>query len=147
MDIETHTKNRVNMPDVSRVTPAPVPDIGNDPVDFENLSPEEQAALLAWIAVAIRPAGRVGPSDSYIMKHDFETAGGFYVTNGQFKGAMLAAGYLPVKREELNWRFRQRPTNKHADGYSYYHPLPDESDSGVARFKDLLERVRAGRTS
>ena len=119
----------------------------DDPRDYENLNPEEQATLRAWIEVAMRPARSVGPSTSYTMKHDFESAGGFYVTNGQFKGAMLAAGYLPVKREELNWRFRQRPTNKHADAYSYSHPLPDEADSGAARFKDLLERVRAGRTS
>lgn len=73
--------------------------------------------------------------------------GGFYVTNGAFKGAMLAAGYKPVKRGEQNWQFRQRPTNKHADGYSYYHALPNDADPGIARFKDLVERVRAGRAS
>ncbi|MDP9458211.1 MAG: hypothetical protein M3Q49_02635 [Actinomycetota bacterium] len=119
----------------------------DDPRDYETLGRDEQAALRAWIAVAMKPARTVGPSNSYTMKHDFETAGGFYVSNGQFKGAMLAAGYKPVKRGEQNWRFRQRPTNKRADGYSYYHALPDETELGVARFKDLVERVRAGRAS
>ena len=111
------------------------------------MSPEEQAALRAWIAVAMRPVRTAGPSNSYVMKHDFETGGGFYVTNGQFNGAMLDARCEPVKRGELNWRFRQRPTNKYADGYSYYHALPDDADPGVARFKDLVKRVRAGRAS
>ncbi|MDP9476457.1 MAG: hypothetical protein M3R38_12375 [Actinomycetota bacterium] len=96
----------------------------------------------------MKPAGKVGPSDSYTMKHDFETAGGFYVTNGQFKGAMLAAGYQPAKRGEQNWRFRQKPTKKDGGlGWFYYHALPDDSDPGVVRFKELVQRVRAGRAS
>ena len=143
MDIKKHTEIRVNIPGVSGVTRWDE----DDPRDHENLGRDEQAALQAWIAVAMKPARTVGPSTSYVMKHDFESAGGFYVTNGQMKGAMLAAGYKPSKRSEQNWRFRQRPTNKHADGYSYYHPLPDEADPDVARFKDLVERVRARRAS
>lgn len=119
----------------------------DSPADFENLGRDEQAALRAWIAVAMIPARAVGPSTSYVMKHDFETAGGLYVTNGAMKGAMLAVGYQPVKRGEQNWRFRQRPTNKRADGYSYYHALPGDADPGVARFKALVARVRAGRAS
>ncbi|PLS84379.1 MAG: hypothetical protein CYG60_18270 [Actinobacteria bacterium] len=119
----------------------------DDPREYENLGPTEQAALRAWIEVAMKPAGRVGPSTSYVMKHDFEAAGGFYVSNGAFKGAMLDAGYKPVKRSDQNWRFRQRPTNKHADGYSYYHPLPNDNGPGVRKFKDLAEQVRAGRAS
>lgn len=119
----------------------------NQPSAHEELSEDAKEALQAWIAVAVKPAKTVGPSNSYIMKHDFESAGGFYVTNGQFKGAMLIAGYEPVDRTELNWRFRQRPTNKHADGYSQYHALPGRADPGVARFKDLVGRVRAGRRS
>lgn len=141
--METHKKNRGKVSGVSRVTPRDE----DDPRDCENLTDAEKEALQAWIAVAMRPARTVGPSTSYTMKHDFETAGGSYVTNGQFKGAMLAAGHKPVRRSDQNWRFRQRPTNKHADGYSYYHALPDDADPGVARFKDLVERVRAGRAS
>ncbi len=119
----------------------------DDPRGYEGLTEAEKEVLRAWIAVAMKPAGRVGPSTSYVMKHDFETAGGSYVTNGQMKGAMLAAGYQPVKRAEQNWRFRQKPTNSHADGYSYYHALPDAADAGVIRFKELVQRVRAGRAS
>ena len=45
---------------------------------------------------------------SYGIKHDFEREG-FYLTNGQFKGAMLAAGYDPEKANELNWTFKIKP--------------------------------------
>ncbi|MDP9480076.1 MAG: hypothetical protein M3R38_31165 [Actinomycetota bacterium] len=134
--MKTHTKNRVNngWPE-------------DDPRDYEGLTEAEKEVLRVWIAVAMKPAGRVGPSTSYVMKHDFETAGGSYVTNGQMKDAMLAAGYQPAKRAEQNWRFRQKPTNNHADGYSYYHALPDDADPGVRRFRETVERVRAGRAS
>ncbi|MFR0500044.1 hypothetical protein ACLUYL_07480 [Limosilactobacillus reuteri subsp. suis] len=39
------------------------------------------------------------------MKHLFEDeeSGGFYVYNGQFKGAMLIAGFIPKAADELNW--------------------------------------------
>lgn len=133
--MKTHTKNRVN-----RAWPE------DDPREYAKLSDAQKEALRAWIALVMRPVKTVGPSTSYTMKHDFERVG-FYVTNGAFKGAMLAFGYEPAEREALNWRFRQRPTNKRAVGRVYYHALPDGADQGVARFKALLERVRAGRTS
>lgn len=119
----------------------------DDPRDYEDLAAAEREALGAWISVVMKPVGRVGPSTSYTMKHDFETAGGFYVSNGAFKGAMLEAGYAPVKRGAQNWRFRQRPTNGRADGWFLYHALPDDADPGVARFRELVERRRAGRVS
>ncbi|PLS87017.1 MAG: hypothetical protein CYG60_04175 [Actinobacteria bacterium] len=80
----------------------------NGPEDHDTLSREEQAALQAWIGANMRPAKTPDPyRTSYGLKHRFEeSAGGCYVTNGQFKGAMLKAGYEPVEPTELNWRFR-----------------------------------------
>ena len=50
---------------------------------------------------------------SYCMKHDFEHEPyGFYIRNGAFQGAMLAAGFCPVDERELNWRFRVKPTRE-----------------------------------
>jgi hypothetical protein len=47
------------------------------------------------------------------MKHDFaREPDGFYAKNGAFKGAMLAAGFLPVDEGELNWRFRVKPAHE-----------------------------------
>jgi hypothetical protein len=93
--------------------------VGGVPADeYAALSPDEQRRLLDWIAANLGPAktpwrGRT----SYGLKHDYSYAmqqaypgqGTFYVTNGQFKGAMLAAGYVPVDPAEQNWRFCARP--------------------------------------
>jgi hypothetical protein len=47
----------------------------NRPESYDNLSPAEQAALLGWIGLAIKPAKTVASSTSYGIKHDFEKVG------------------------------------------------------------------------
>lgn len=80
-------------------------DAGNHPSDYETLSDAEKVALRYWIDHAIAPSGRVNNRrTSYVLKHQFEREG-FYITNGQFKGAMLLAGYMPVNIYALNWCF------------------------------------------
>lgn len=82
----------------------------NAPRCWEQLAPDQQAALVGWIRGVLVPAHRAFHRTSYGMKHDFEREpGGFYVTNGMFKGAMLAAGHQPVDASEINWRFRVKP--------------------------------------
>ena len=85
----------------------------NDPAGFQKLKPEEQAALVDWIRAVLVPAKTVFRRNSYGMKHDFDREpDGFYVYNGAFKGAMLAAGLRPVDENDLNWRFRVKPAHK-----------------------------------
>jgi hypothetical protein len=85
----------------------------NDPRCWEQLTADQQAVLIGWIQDVLVPAQPVFARTSYGMKHDFERElDGFYVTNGMFKGAMLAAGFRPVDASELNWRFRVRPTRE-----------------------------------
>jgi hypothetical protein len=84
---------------------------GNNPSEYDELLDAEKAALQAWIQLAVEPADRADMCrNSYGMKHDFEAVG-FYVTNGMFKGAMLAAGYQPTEttRNDINWKFRAKP--------------------------------------
>ncbi len=82
---------------------------GNHPSDFETLSHAEQNALRYWIRHAICYSRAVNTSrDSYGLKHDFE-AEGFYITNGQFKGAMLLEGFVPKNIHMLNWNFSVKP--------------------------------------
>ena len=88
-------------------------DCVNDPRCLQDLPAGQQAVLIRWIRDVLVPAGRAFHRTSYGMKHDFENEpGGFYVTNGMFKGAMLAAGYQPVDASEINWRFRVRPVRE-----------------------------------
>lgn len=77
----------------------------NSPKDFSKLSDNEQEELIKYCLTSFVPASTTNWSTtSYGMKHTFEDLPyGFYLSNGQFKGAMLIAGSLPVNPHELNW--------------------------------------------
>ena len=84
----------------------------NQPDDYSQLKYLQQRCLLLWIKRTFTACNRAHVLNSYAWKHYFENdEGGFYITNGQFKGAMLAAGYRPTKAtvNEINWRFRVKP--------------------------------------
>lgn len=76
----------------------------NDPVDFLELSLKEQESLIKFCVTYFIPRKtRNSHYTSYGFKHVFEnTEGGFYITNGQFKGAMLISGFKPVNKFCLN---------------------------------------------
>ncbi len=82
---------------------------GNSPEDFYNLGIEQREILTNWIRVNLKPIKSVNRNhSSYGLKHYFENDkenNGFYITNGQFKGAMLECGFKPCKEMELNWYF------------------------------------------
>lgn len=80
----------------------------NSPSDFLKLSNKKQEALVNYCLVAFVPSDYTLKSHtSYGMKHVFEgSPTGFYVSNGQFKGAMLIAGFVPVNPHELNWIYK-----------------------------------------
>ena len=78
------------------------------PEAYSDLTPLQKEALAYWIDHAMCYATRYSKRTSYGIKHDFE-AEGFYITNGQLKGAMLAAGYQPEDAKELNWTFKVKP--------------------------------------
>jgi hypothetical protein len=89
----------------------------NHPDQYEELTSWGQAALQAWIAENIEPDEGASSADPYLLgsyglKPLFETSErGFYIDNGQMKGAMLAAGYEPVVVDPFptfNWQFRVR---------------------------------------
>lgn len=72
-----------------------------------DLNANEQAAVSEWIKSNILPARKILQGrTSYGLKHILERDTGIYLTNNQFKAAMLSAGYSPVNPNELNWRFR-----------------------------------------
>ncbi|WP_203332629.1 hypothetical protein [Planococcus beigongshangi] len=80
----------------------------NQPVDYEDMLLFEKLILNAWIVNHIEPykiKSFNGPT-SYRLKHQFEySKDGFYITNGQMKGALLAAGFRPKDENDLNWTF------------------------------------------
>lgn len=79
----------------------------NDSDEFEKLSPRQQKVLLSWCEQFTKIKAINSKRSSYGMKHIFESSkDGFYVTNGQFKGAMLKAGFKYKSQPyNPNWHF------------------------------------------
>lgn len=67
----------------------------DSPLLFLELSPEEQMQLFTWCYNSLDKVGSINHQHtSYGLKHIFERSPlGFYVSNGQFSGAMLIAGF------------------------------------------------------
>lgn len=80
---------------------------GDLPSAYDELSPEQKHTLEDWIAAWLIPGKKINKSHtSYGLKHYFEASErGFYISNGQFKGAMLALGFRADDPESLNWCF------------------------------------------
>lgn len=68
---------------------------------------EIQEKVLKWIkqhCVRIKSINK--RHSSYGLKHILERDTGIYLTNNQFKHAMLLAGHNPINEKDLNWYFR-----------------------------------------
>lgn len=77
--------------------------LGDDPIHFLHLAEEERNQLHSWIKESIKPRKTMNlKHSSYGLKHIYEHDTGNYVTNGQFKGAMITAGYTPNDAAALN---------------------------------------------
>lgn len=71
-----------------------------------DLSPEEQKIVIDWVKTNISPRKTVlFERTSYGMKHILESDTGIYLTNNQFKDAMLMCGFKPVDSNALNWNY------------------------------------------
>ena len=82
----------------------------DDHTSFKRMSKEQQEARVWWIRSAVTDSKR-GGCTSYYLKHQFEREG-FYVTDGEFRGAMWKAGYTPVDPQAENWFFKVKPAWK-----------------------------------
>ena len=79
----------------------------NQPDAWTLLHDGEKAILARWITEHISPSPHVSSKTSYDLKLAFgSSVGGFYLTNGQFKGAMQAAGYEAVDESMVKWAYR-----------------------------------------
>ena len=68
---------------------------------------EVQEEVYAWIRANIVP--RKTPNrrhSSYGIKHILQGDSGIYLTNNEFKDAMMQCGFLPEDADELNWAYR-----------------------------------------
>lgn len=79
----------------------------DSPDKFQELPEERRQFLLNWIANNLKPIQRINLNHhSYEMKHWVEDEyPEEYFTNGEFKGAMLEAGYRVKDSSAQNWQF------------------------------------------
>lgn len=71
----------------------------NDTRAFNELTNEQRNVLLDWIDCFVIIKTINTEHSSYELKHFFENSkDGFYITNGQFKGAMNNYGYKHSQR-------------------------------------------------
>ncbi len=74
---------------------------------FSDLPTEKQQALINWIEQNIQRRNSANfKHSSYGLKQLAEKAIDFYISNNQFKDAMLFCGFHPVNPTELNWYYR-----------------------------------------
>lgn len=83
----------------------------NRPEHYDELADCDKYVLQEWIRECLDPYVtknyNYSVPTSYALKHAFQYSNtGFYITNGQFKGAMLAAGHHPKDPLTLNWVFK-----------------------------------------
>lgn len=114
----------------------------NSPSDFLKLSDSEQEELVNYCLVAFLPSSTVDNGiTSYGMKHIFEDqVNGFYTHNGQFKGAMLIAGYLPVNPHELNWIYKVDKGCFGVSGFGRNRRLSNQTNL-LLNVSDLLKNI------
>ncbi|WP_217983389.1 hypothetical protein [Staphylococcus nepalensis] len=86
----------------------------DQPEEFEKLNQVKKNALLEFCHSINKIKTFNTRHSSYGLKHVFERkyremlGGAFegsYITNGQFKGAMLKAGFKVKDKSRLNWHF------------------------------------------
>lgn len=69
-------------------------------------SREEQEEVFHWIQNNLIPKKTtLYLITSYGLKHLLEEDTGIYLTNNEFKDAMLHCGYEPVNPKALNWNY------------------------------------------
>ena len=90
--------------------------VGENAADrFYDMPEEEQQRLYAWVLENVAPRKATRPVSSYWRKHVAEKSIGFYVSNGELKGAMREAGFEPVHDNGINAWYRCGPPNTTKD--------------------------------
>ncbi len=122
----------------------------NKPDEYDTLTPEKKELLAYWISKAVKPASTYDANSSYGIKHDFEYQTGVYVSNAEFKGAMLIADYLPHDAFAQNWHFKITKTydsrkisrDLRRRGYRDYQSMPHyRTQLNGEREPELQQRI------
>ena len=73
---------------------------------FHEMTIENQIIVIEWITRNMTPKKTpLRGYNSYYLKHLLEYDTHIYLTNNQFKDAMLTLGFKPARPNTLNWEF------------------------------------------
>ena len=79
---------------------------------------EEAMAIIHWIATNLQTRANFNEKHtSYGLKHLLEEDTGIYVTNNEFKDAMLYCNFKPKDYDALNWVYKISEDSKAFDRY------------------------------
>lgn len=110
------------------------------PEEFDKLSDDRKNEIIAYLKTRFEPSDSYNPTTSYALKH-FRTEKAIgYLTNGEFKGAMLAAGFIPQYQKEEYWRFKVQEHRPPSLGIHKYIAKKSKTGSGYIKMfaEDLL---------
>lgn len=83
------------------------------PADIQSLSKDDILKAVNWCRENFKQTkGFDNDHTSYGLKHILEDKLHLYMTNGQFKAAMLLAGFEEENKEDLNWHFNISKNSK-----------------------------------
>ncbi len=96
-----------------------------------------QEQIDAWIKANFKHSKRENKGHtSYGLKHILEDDMGIYLTNNQFKDAMMKAGFDPVDPDELNWTYRIKPSSP---ALKFYYARMTSKWESTWQFQRILE--------
>lgn len=100
-------------------------------------------AVKQWIADNIMASNEIlHGRTSYGLKHLLNHDTGIYLTNNEFKDAMLMAGYQPVDPNELNWEYcivLKRDINDNPSAFFKWAKQYEKEDSPIGDFvRDMI---------
>lgn len=116
----------------------------DDPGLFDALPEERQKEILSYINETYTDADTYHPGTSYGMKHGEAEEKLGYLKNGEFKGAMLAAGYLPRYYNAANWKFKCK--EKRAPREGIMRLVEKKAKAGTGTVKMFAGDMLADRT-
>lgn len=115
---------------------------------FGSMDSEEQVKVLAWIRLNCMLGNHTCGCSSYGMKHILEHRTGIYMTNNQFKEAMMLLGFYPEEVNERNWSFYlsgNSPVLKTQKDGRRGLPLPTGGKVRIPNFYDWMLAKYSGK--
>lgn len=112
-----------------------------DERSFSDIKGEKREIVKEWVSYWLIPGNRVWKkADTYSLKHRLQYDTTVYLTNNQFKEALILCGLTPNSPEGEDWYFKIDKQSPICARYrSYKVPFPSDYQFANERVKRWLE--------